>query len=200
MSRESHEIRKKIALARKTQAMNEHMKSKMHQEKIINSASEQKQKYNFEIEKSVLAGKRADLCISAAKLAAAGCVCVFSVFLISKAATAPRSDFSVTVKSDEKYSHMAVGKAERIFKAFRNKDKAELKALTGRLDEFGIQDCESLIGRFTTFPDFKQASVSSPKTDPCIYYLALTGEDGLQIQLVLRRINGALDLEGICLN
>ena len=75
MSRELHDIRTKVAMAQKKHSLGEHAKLKAHQEKIINSASEQKQKYKTGVEKSDLAGKRVDLCISTAKLAAAGCVC-----------------------------------------------------------------------------------------------------------------------------
>ncbi len=200
MSRELHEIRKKVAMAQKKHAVNEHMKSRAYQEKIINFASEQKQKYKSGIERSILAGKRADLFISAVKLAAAGCICAFSVLLVSMAVAAPRSNFSITIKADEKYSRIAIEKAERIFKAFRNKDSSELKVLAGRLDEFGMQDCESVIGRFTAFPDFKQASVQSPKTDPDVYYVSVPPTDGIRAQLVFRVINGNIVFEGIGLN
>ena len=168
--------------------------------KGIQSCLDWKEEYLKRRSKSAGYGKPSGLLFPAIKILSVLCACIFLLFMVSRVIADPRSDLSITDKVDDKYSREAVEKSERVFNAFRKKDKEELKTLAYRLDVFGIRDCESVFGKFESSPDFRLASVRSPKTDPNLYYVSVPSGGGLQTQFSMRNLNGNLVFEGICLN
>lgn len=200
MSGELNEMKKKIAIARRRHADAEQSRSRDRQGKIIAAASEKKQKYEEAKALTAASRRRMDALFSMLKFGAAACLCIFSVFIASKVFSAPKSDFTVTVKGDERFSSVASEKAERVFMAFRDKSDEEICALSGRLDEMGRQDCENVFSGFESLPDFKTAKVESPKTDPDLYYVYVPAPNSQRLQFVMRNINGDIVFEGICID
>jgi hypothetical protein len=145
-------------------------------------------------------GKASGSLFTALKILAVLCASAFLLFMVSRAVAGPRSDLSVTVKVDEQNAKPALEKAEQFFKAFRDKDNAEIALLARRLDGHAKHDCEEIIGKFVIAPDFKLASVKSPKTDPCRFYVTVPSDKRPKADIVLRMVDKYLVFEGVCLN
>lgn len=169
-------------------------------DKTIRKCQNWKKEYLDRKRKHTGSEKTSSFLFSALKLFAALFACAFLLFLVSRAVAGPRSDLSVTVKVDNKNAKPALEKAEQVFKAFRDKDNAEIALLARRLDGHAKHDCEEIIGKFVIAPDFKLASVKSPKTDPCRFYVTVPSDKRPKADIVLRMVDKDLVFEGVCLN
>jgi hypothetical protein len=169
-------------------------------DKTIQKCHDWKKEYLDRKRKPTGLAKPSGFLFPALKILAVLCASAFLLFMVSRAVAGPRSDLSVTVKVDNKNAKPALEKAEQVFKAFKNRDNAEIALLARRLDGHAKHDCEEVIGKFDTVPDFKLAAVKSPKTDPSRFYVTVPSDKRPKADLVLRMVNGDLVLEGICLN